>query len=60
VIRRLDAEIAAIVQMPDMKEKFLAQGADAPPSDPERFGRLVRSEIAKWKRLIAESGAKVD
>jgi hypothetical protein len=43
-----------------MKERFVAQGVDLAPSSPEAFGELIRAEIPKWRKVVRDSGAKVD
>jgi tripartite-type tricarboxylate transporter receptor subunit TctC len=35
-------------------------GAEPQPMSPEDFGRFVREDIAKWAKVVKESGAKVD
>jgi len=61
IVDRLSAETAAIMALPDVREKLLALGSEpAQPNTPEQFGAYIRSEIAKWGKVIKESGAKVD
>jgi tripartite-type tricarboxylate transporter receptor subunit TctC len=36
------------------------QGLDPAPSTPEEFGAYIRSEIAKWRKVVQASGAKAD
>jgi tripartite-type tricarboxylate transporter receptor subunit TctC len=61
VIDRLNAEVAKTLAMPDVRERLAPGGlSELPGGTPERFGELVKSEIAKWSRVIKESGAKVD
>jgi len=61
IVDRLNAEIARALVAPDVRER-LAPGelSELPSGTPERFGALVKSEIAKWSRVVKESGAKVD
>ena len=35
-------------------------GVEPAPMSPEEFGRYVRAEIAKWAKVVKESGAKAD
>ena len=44
----------------ELKERLAALGADPAPMSRENFGQLVRDEIAKWAKVVRESGAKVD
>jgi len=44
-----------------VRERLAPGGlSELPGGTPERFGALVKSEIAKWSRVVKESGAKVD
>ena len=60
IIAKVNADIGAALAAPDMKERLAASGADPAPATPEDFGKLVRAEIAKWAKVVADSGAKVD
>ena len=60
IVARWNREVARIVQLPDMKEKFVAQGIDLASSTPEAFASLIVSEVPKWRKVVRESGAKVD
>ena len=44
--------------MPDVKDVLFKQGLDASPSTPEQFGAYIKSETAKWAKVIKASGAK--
>jgi len=59
IVLRLNREITAILNAPDLKERFLAQGVDLAGSTPEKFAAFVRSELAKWRKVVKESGATV-
>ena len=58
VIAKLNAEIAKVMQTPEMKKQLLAQGVEARTSTPEQFGALIKSEEAKWHKIIADAGIK--
>jgi tripartite-type tricarboxylate transporter receptor subunit TctC len=61
IVDKLSAETAAIMALPDVRERLLTLGSEpAAPNTPEQFGTYIRSEIAKWSKVIKESGAKVD
>ena len=60
VIGKLNADIAALLAAPDVRERLASSGAEPAPTSPEDLARLVREEIAKWARVVAESGARVD
>ncbi|MBI3069461.1 MAG: tripartite tricarboxylate transporter substrate binding protein [Betaproteobacteria bacterium] len=60
VVRRLNAALVATTRSTEMKERVASMGADATSSTPEAFAAFIKSEIAKWGRIIAASGAKID
>jgi tripartite-type tricarboxylate transporter receptor subunit TctC len=60
VINRLNAELAAAVQFPEVKERLLQQGAFAESTTPDEAARRIRSEIAMWAKVITEAGITPD
>jgi len=60
IIDQLNAEVTKILAMPDVKTTLFNQGLDPAPGTPEQFGAYIRSERAKWARVIKESGAKAE
>ena len=60
IVTKLNREIVAILEAPDMKERFRTQGVDLAGSTPEAFAAFIRAELAKWRKVVKESGAKVD
>ena len=60
IIKRLNAEIVKIINLPDVKEKLVALGAEPVGDTPEQFGAYVKTEVAKWSDVVKKSGAKVD
>ena len=60
VVRLLNREIVAVLKQPDVRDIMLKQGLDPAPSTPEEFGAYIRSEIAKWRKVVQASGAKAD
>ena len=58
VVARLNAETVKILNSATLKEQFGAQGLEATPTSPIQFRDLLKSDIAKWGRVIKASGAK--
>jgi tripartite-type tricarboxylate transporter receptor subunit TctC len=60
IVDKLSKELAAAVHTPELREKFAAQGIDALGSTPEAFKRLLVSDVAKWGKVVKDTGAKAD
>ncbi len=60
VIQRLLSESVKLVKQPEMRERLIASGVDPVGSSTEEFAAYVRSEVAKWARVIKATGAKPD
>ena len=58
VIDRLNREIVKVLAMPDVKEKLAGVGAEVVGNTPEEFAAVIRVDLAKWKRIVQETGAK--
>jgi tripartite-type tricarboxylate transporter receptor subunit TctC len=58
IIERLNKEFTAVLNMPEIREVLFKQGLDAAPSTPDAFGAYIKSETAKWAKVIKASGAK--
>ena len=56
IIGKLNAEIVKILRQPDLKERLSSEGAEPAPSTPAEFAALIKTEIAKWGKVIASAG----
>jgi tripartite-type tricarboxylate transporter receptor subunit TctC len=59
-IARLNAEVNKILKMPDVREKLIAQGMYPVGTTPGEFDAHIRSEMAKYGKVIKEAGIKVE
>jgi len=59
-VAKLNAELAKVLNLADMKERFAKQGTEVRAGTPESFGTWLRNEQARWARVVKESGAKFD
>lgn len=60
IIDRLQRELKAVVGLPEVKEKMIAQGQTPVANTPEEFMANVRADFPKWDALIKASGAKIE
>jgi tripartite-type tricarboxylate transporter receptor subunit TctC len=56
----LATEIARIVALPDVKERFAALGATPRPTTPEQFDDIIRNDITRFAALIKATGLKAE
>ena len=56
----LNAEANKALANPDVRKRLIDNGAQITPGSPEDFDKLVRSEHARWKRVVTESKLVVD
>lgn len=56
IINRLNKEIVAVLNLPDIKDLLFKSGLDAAPSTPEEFGSYIKSEKDKWEKVIKAAG----
>lgn len=57
IIKRLSDEIAAILKLPEVNKRL---GEDGVATGPAEFDKLLKSDHAKWARIVKESGVKVN
>jgi len=60
IVKRLNAEIVKIINLPDVQKKLLELGAEPVANSSEEFTAFVRTEVVKWGDVVRKSGAKVD
>jgi tripartite-type tricarboxylate transporter receptor subunit TctC len=58
VINRLNQEIVRTLNQPEAKEKFLNIGVEVAASSPQALAATVKSEVAKWGKLISDLGIR--
>jgi tripartite-type tricarboxylate transporter receptor subunit TctC len=60
IVDKWGAEMAKILAMPDIQEKLLIQGMDPLISTPDQFAVLIKSEYAKYSRIIRTANIKLE
>jgi len=60
VVDRLNAALRSALDSPEMRERLARMGAEPAPTAPAEFAALIRSELAKYERVVKFSGARVD
>jgi tripartite-type tricarboxylate transporter receptor subunit TctC len=60
IVRKLNAELAAILREPDIIARFRQLSTDPVGNSPEEFGAFVKAELEKYARVIKAAGIKLD
>jgi tripartite-type tricarboxylate transporter receptor subunit TctC len=60
IIDRLNREIVKVLNTASVKDQLFRSGLDASPSTPKEFGAYIKSEMAKWAKVVKASGAKAE
>lgn len=55
IVTRLNAELVKILKLPEIQERLSSQGAEPVGSSPEQFDAFLRSEVAKWGKVIRDA-----
>ena len=58
VLAKLNAEVGRILHTPEVKKVFEHEGADPVGNSPEQFAAILKSEIAKWMKVVKAAGIK--
>ena len=60
VVKRLNEGLNAVLALPEVKEVLAREGATPQPSAPEEFENVIKSDIARWTRLIKDTGIQIE
>ena len=60
IIARLHGEILKVLRLPEVRNSLIAQGTEPVGSSPEEFRAFMKSEAAKWARVIKEANIRAD
>jgi tripartite-type tricarboxylate transporter receptor subunit TctC len=60
IIARLNKELVAILNLPDTQEKLSTEGGEPMPTTPFDAAAFIRSEVAKWSKLLKDANIPID
>ena len=60
IVARLNAEVKRVVNLPEVRAKLLAIGAEPVTSTPEQLDAFVKAEFSQWGQLIKKLGVKAE
>jgi tripartite-type tricarboxylate transporter receptor subunit TctC len=60
IVDKIQADVAKALAVPQVRERFVAQGAQPGGTTPDQFAAFIRAETDKWAKVVKISNAKVD
>lgn len=60
VLDKIHADIVKVLNLPEIRETFAAQGAEIVANSQAEFTRKVREDVAKWRKVVQQLQLKVD
>ena len=60
IVLRLNQEMVRVLNLPDVKEKIIAQGNYVVGDTPEQFAAFMRAESDKWQRVVRKGNIKLE
>lgn len=60
IVARINRDANAVLAMPDVQEKLDTYGAEDGGGSPEKFAEFIRSETAKWAKVVKDADVRID
>jgi tripartite-type tricarboxylate transporter receptor subunit TctC len=60
IMEKLNAEINRLLDQPDVKSRITTLSGEVSANTPEQFGRFLAADTPKWKKIIADTGVRVN
>jgi tripartite-type tricarboxylate transporter receptor subunit TctC len=60
LVNRLQREIAAVLQIPEVRQKLAGEGAEIIGSTPGEFGAFMQRDVEKWRKVVAAARITTD
>jgi len=60
IVARLHEELVKVLNQREVRERIVADGSEPVGSTPEEFRQFMLADLAKWAKLVKQSGAKLD
>jgi len=60
IVNRLHAEVVKTLRLPETQERLAGQGATTVGNTPDEFAAYIRTESAKWAKVLKASGVRAD
>ena len=58
IVRKLSADVLQVLAMPDVRERIAQSGQTPSPLGAEEFGRMMRADFERWRKVVAAAGIR--
>jgi tripartite-type tricarboxylate transporter receptor subunit TctC len=60
IVTRVNSDVGAVVNAPEVKARLAAQGIEVATSSPQALAQLIREDYERWGRIIRATGIRAD
>ena len=60
IVERLQSEIAAVLQTPEVKERYAVLGIDPVGNKPDEFAAQIRADLARWEPVVKRANIRIE
>ena len=60
IVDRLQREVNAVLQMPEIREKYLKAGFEPVGNKPEEFAQQIKADMARWGKVVKDANIRID
>ena len=60
IAQKINRDVNTVLAMPDVQERLDSYGAEDGGGSSEKFAQFIRSEIAKWAKVVKGGNVKID
>jgi tripartite-type tricarboxylate transporter receptor subunit TctC len=60
IVRKIHADALSIVKRPDFQERLIRDGIEPVANTPEEFAEQIRTDLAKWAKIVKAAGARIE
>jgi len=60
IVDKIHAGVVKAMASPDLRDRYLSEGGDVTVLGPDEFAPFVRAELARWQKVVKDSGVRID
>ena len=60
IIERINTELMRVLQLPEVRQRLAAEAFELPADTPDQFAAIIKAELAKWPKVVKDTGVRTD